>query len=104
MLKFRKKRYKGFTIIHGFMNQYGNKSQDICAIEIVEKKDYNYIENIFIDIDYRNRGYLRPIIDYLRSIYGKLVCLPLPQHVEKFKHLGFTFYGQKGDDIYYSLG
>ena len=112
MLKFIKKRYERFTIIHVYLNRLDNdmtkagRGQEVtmASIEMIEKKGYNYIENIFIDVKYRHRGYLRPIIDYLQKSYRKLICLPLPQHVEKFKHLGFTFYEQKGDDIYYSLG
>lgn len=77
---------------------------------------YIYIENIFIQEKYRNRGYLRKIIDLLmqKEEYKgyHIVCLPLPQHVEKFKHLGFTpFYKSQEEytvidtdtDTYYIL-
>lgn len=59
-----------------------------------------YIENIFLNQNYRGKGYLRKIINY----FGKpLIILPLPQHIDKFKHLGFKYYKTIGLDNYYIL-
>lgn len=59
-----------------------------------------YIENIYLDPKYRGRGYLREIIKY----FGKpLIVLPLPQHIDKFKHIGFIPYETIGSDNYYIL-
>lgn len=70
------------------------EEEQIGSVEMID----NYIENIFLSEKYRGQGYLRKIIEYL----GKpLTCLPLPQHIEKFKHLGFRPYKIDGDDIYY---
>lgn len=69
----------------------------IGSVEYIEKDDY--IENIFLYKEYRGKGYLRKILKYFPTAY----LLPLPEHVEKFKHLGYTIYKQIGDDVYYNL-
>lgn len=75
---------------------YENKQ--IGSVEFDKNK--RYIENIYLDKEYRGKGYLRKIINY----FGKpLIILPLPQHLEKFKHLGFIFYKNDGEDTYYIL-
>ena len=73
----------------------------IGSIEFIE--DENFIENIYLDSKYRGRGHLRTIVNFLKKKYGKLYCLPLKQHVEKFKHLGFSLYKEDGEDSYYVL-
>ena len=113
---FKSFDYGKFKIVRGYINLDDSSENDatisgkgferkhILSIEMVHEKDYNYIDNIYIDSKYRNKGYLRKIINYLKSHgYESLICLPLPKHVEKFKHLGFIFYEKKGDDVYYIL-
>ena len=59
-----------------------------------------FIDNIYLDPKYRGKGYLRKIIEYFPK---PIELLPLPKHVEKFKHLGFKKHKQIGEDIYYIL-
>lgn len=73
---------------------------NIGSVEVVFEKGYTFIENIFLDVEHRHKGYLRKIIKML-SAYGTLECLPLPQHRKKFEHLGFSQYKQVGEDLYY---
>lgn len=62
---------------------------------------YNgFIENIYLDPSYRGKGYLRKIIEYFPK---PIELLPLPEHVEKFKHLGFKKHKQIREDVYYIL-
>lgn len=79
-----------------------NENESIGSVEIVPEMGYNFIENVFLNQNHRSKGYLRKIVDYLKSS-GPLVCLPLPEHVEKFKHLGFKYHKSCGDDNYYIL-
>lgn len=75
---------------------YENKQ--IGSVEFNEKE--RYIENIYLIQEYRGKHYLRKIINY----FGKpLIILPLPEHIEKFKHLGFTHYKTINLDNYYIL-
>ena len=74
----------------------GNES--IGSIEFIEKE--RFLENVYLIPECRGKGYLRKIIDY----FGKpLIALPLPQHIQKFEHLGFSFFKQIGEDKYYKL-
>lgn len=97
-MNIKKMEYENFTILRIY-----ERNDQIGSVEIIVKKCYTYIENVYLNVQYRHKGYLKKIIKYLQS-YGKLICIPLPQHVEKFKHYGFSFYEQKGEDIYYALG
>lgn len=70
----------------------------IGSVEFIEKE--RFIENIYIEERCRGKGYLRQIIDFL----GKpLTALPLHQHIDKFKHLGFQHHQDIGEDSYYIL-
>ena len=74
------------------------RGKHIGSVEFYEKS--RYIENIYLEERCRGKGYLRKIIDY----FGKpLTCLPLPQHTDKFKHLGFKLYQMVDQDHYYRL-
>lgn len=74
------------------------EQEQIGSVEF--NKEERYIENIYLSDKYRGKGYLRKIIEY----FGKpLIVLPLPQHIEKFKHLGFKHYKIIQDDHYYIL-
>lgn len=95
-MKFIEKDFKTFKIIDLL------DPEPIGSVEIIEEIGYNFIENIFLEKMYRNRGYLRKIIDYLKTS-KPLVCLPLPEHLNKFKHLGFQEYERTGEDVYYIL-
>lgn len=86
---------RGFTII-----KIQENGKECGAIEITKMDKDIFIENIFLQVENRNRGYLRQIINHL-SAYGRLRCLPLPEHRCKFEHLGFKPYKQEGEDIYY---
>ena len=67
---------------HGFILSIYEGNIKIGAVEIIIQKLYNiYIENIYIRKEFRHRGYFRKIIEYL-SKFGKLICLPLPEHVK----------------------
>ena len=79
-----------------------SEQDTIGSVELIKNGDIIYIENIYLNTNYRCKGYLRKIINFLRPL-GKLTCLPLPEHIEKFKHLGFKEYKKEGEDIYYSL-
>lgn len=74
------------------------EDEQIGSVEFDEER--RYIENIYLTPEKRGRGHLREIIDY----FGKpLIVLPLPQHIDKFKHLGFKPYETIGSDNYYIL-
>ena len=72
----------------------------IASVELTWKKSYVFIENIYIEKDYRQRGYFRKLVEHLETL-GTLVCIPLPEHVEKFKHIGFTYLKSENGDNYY---
>ena len=74
------------------------EDEQIGSVEFDMKR--RYIENIYLNERCRGKGYLRKIIDY----FGKpLIVLPLPQHTNKFKHLGFKLYEKIDQDVYYIL-
>lgn len=76
---------------------YKNRIQ-IGSVEF--NADERYIENIYLDVQERGKGHLREIIEY----FGKpLIVLPLVQHIDKFRHLGFKFYETRGADNYYII-
>lgn len=75
----------------------GNKV--VGSMEIIEENDHTFLENIYIDKEYRGRGFLRESLNNFKQ--KPIVCLPLNQHREKFKHLGFMKYKTEGTDIYY---
>ena len=79
---------------------------DITIYDIIEEdvigtveyiKEENFIENIYLIEEWRGKGLLRKISEYFPSA----TLLPLPQHVEKFKHLGYEISHINGTDIYY---
>ena len=73
-------------------------NKQIGSVEFYQEE--RYIENIYLDEKCRGKGYLRKILNY----FGKpLTCLPLPQHIDKFKHLGFIPYKNIDQDVYYIL-
>lgn len=78
------------------------EKDEIGSVEVIKNTCYNFIENIYIKENYRHKGYFRKIIEYLKQ-RGTLRCLPLPEHRDKFEHLGFKIYAQEGEDIYYQL-
>ena len=84
-------------------NLNGIMIYDIIENIIIGSVEYNkeedYIENIYIDPMYRGKGYLRKILKY----FPTATVLPLPQHVDKFRHLGYEICKIEGDDIYYGL-
>lgn len=92
-MKFEKEEYGEF-VIYNIIDK-----EVIGSIEFIEKE--NFIENIYLSPEYRGKGYLTKIVKFLSDKYGKLYCLPLREHVEKFKHLGFTFWKKEGSDKYY---
>ena len=74
------------------------EQEQIGSVEF--ELETRYIQNIFLNKLYRNKGYLRKIIEY----FGKpLIILPLKQHIQKFLHLGFIPYKTIGEDNYYIL-
>ena len=75
-----------------------NKGTQIGSVEF--NADERYIENIYLDVQERGKGHLREIIEY----FGKpLIVLPLVQHIDKFRHLGFKLYETRGADNYYII-
>lgn len=92
-MKFEREEYGKFVIYNIIDKEL------IGSIEFIEKE--NFIENIYIDEKYRGKGYLTKIIKFLSNEYGNLYCLPLKEHREKFKHLGFTLWKSEGVDIYF---
>ena len=71
----------------------------VGSMELIHEKDHIFLENIYLDKEYRGRGFLR---ESLKNFNTKpIVCLPLIQHRKKFKHLGFREYKTEGPDIYY---
>ena len=73
----------------------------IGSMEIIDEDDHIFLENIYIDEKYRGRGFLRECINYLNQ--KPIECLPLKEHRDKFKHLGFHKYKTEGTDVYYLL-
>lgn len=74
------------------------ENEQIGSVEFNEEE--RYIENIYLVEKCRGKGYLRKILEY----FGKpLIVLPLPQHTDKFKHLGFRLYKCIDQDVYYIL-
>lgn len=71
----------------------------VGSMEIIEENDHTFLENIYIDKEYRGRGFLRESLNNFKQ--KPIVCLPLNQHRKKFKHLGFMKYKTEGTDIYY---
>lgn len=67
----------------------------IGSVEYLPKEDF--IDNIYLLEEWRGKGLLRSILSYFPSA----TLLPLPQHVEKFKHLGYEISHINGTDIYY---
>lgn len=84
---------ENFTIYRIYLNDI-----NIGSMEVIQEKDHIFLENIFIDIAYRGKHLLKRCLDFFNQT---IVCLPLPQHVEKFKHLGFKMYKQDELDTYY---
>ena len=75
-----------------------NKGTQIGSVEF--NADERYIENIYLDVQERGKGHLREIVEY----FGKpLIVLPLVQHIDKFRHLGFKLYETRGADSYYII-
>lgn len=75
-----------------------NKGTQIGSVEF--NADERYIENIYLDVNERGKGHLREVVEY----FGKpLIVLPLVQHIDKFRHLGFRFYETRGADNYYII-
>ena len=70
-------------------------NRQIGSIELIQNfsKHCLFIENIYLEKSYRQKGYLRKIISYITSNFKNkdIFCLPLTEHIEKFKHLGFIF-------------
>lgn len=73
--------------------------QTIGGVELYDYNDHIYIENIYIDKEFRGHGLLREILK--QFCVKPLKCLPLKQHVKKFEHLGFQVCEIQGSDIYY---
>lgn len=72
------------------------EKEQIGSVEF--NPEEHYIENIYLVPECRGKGKLRKILDY----FGKpLVVLPLPQHIDKFVHLGFRPYKINRTDQYY---
>ena len=71
----------------------------VGSMEIIEEKDHTFLENIYISEPYRGRGFLRECINYFTD--KPIVCLPLNQHRDKFRHLGFHKYKTEGSDVYF---
>lgn len=94
MLKIRKVEDARFTFVI-----YEILLNDKCigSIEMVN----NFIENIYLEPLQRGKGFLTQIVNFLVKEYGDLECLPLEQHVEKFKHLGFVYSHTENTDNYY---
>lgn len=94
MIEIRKIEDKRFTFIIYEILLQGNC---IGSIEMID----NFIENIYIEPIHRGKGFLTKIIQFLIKEYGDLECLPLEQHIEKFKHLGFIYAYSEGTDNFY---
>jgi len=76
---------------------------EIGGLELEEKEDEIYIEHVTLLEQYQGKGYLRKIIDCLKTKGKNITCLPLKQYRAKFEHLGFKYYTGSGDDLYYKL-
>lgn len=76
-----------------------DKGVEIGSIELIQMSDAVFVENVFLVVEHRNKGHLREIIEYLSD--QTIKCLPLPEHIPKFEHLGFKPYKHEGEDIYY---
>lgn len=79
------------------------ENEEIGGMELVETKDEVYIEHVSLLDEYRGKGYLRKIIEWLKTKGKNITCLPLKQHRAKFEHLGFKYYEGCGEDLYYKL-
>ena len=90
-----------YNVVEEMMNCIGQVNKKIIGSVEVLNSHHAFIENIYLDVQYREKGYLRSIISILKEKYGVLTCLPLLQHVGKFRHLGFRKYKTIGDDTYY---
>ena len=86
--------------------------QYIGAIELTNmpKQKQVYIDNINLCGSKRGKGYLRKIVYKVIEEYStpngyipSIVCLPLPCHLLKYIHIGFTYFKEVLGDKYYIL-
>ena len=70
----------------------------VGSMEMIEERDHTFLENIYLHKEYRGRGFLR---ECLKQFTKPIICLPLNQHRDKFRHLGFIQYKTEGPDVYY---
>ena len=89
--KVKENNYKIYKVVE--------LEKEIGAVEIIEEKDHIFIENIFLQLEFRGQGFLRKILQKFSE--KPIKCLPLQQHRKKFEHLGFQICEILGEDIYY---
>lgn len=93
------KMQKKFNLENSQIYYIYKEEKQIGSIEIIEERDYTYIENIFLSEEFRRCGFLKKILNEFSA--KPLKCLPLPQHRKKFEHLGFHTCEINGEDVYY---
>lgn len=111
-LELEKPIFKSEVIVHNIYD-LDITSDIIGSIEIYFYTESGaktlYIDNVYLCEQYRGKRYLRQIIDKLKQEYTQnditpdFVCLPLPQHINKFKKLGFVFYQDIDGEAHYIL-
>ena len=97
--KLNMKIQKKFILQDSQIYHIYKEEKHIGSIETIEEKDHTYIENIFLDEEFRGCGFLKKILNEFSA--KPLKCLPLSQHRKKFEHLGFHVCEINGEDVYY---
>lgn len=77
--------------------------KELGGLELTVNNTHIFIDNIHLYERYRGKGYLKHIIQSVINEFDlPILCVPLPNHIEKFKHLGFEFSHNIKEDNYYS--
>ena len=94
--------------VASLLNNDGSESEIVgyIMLELDKRKDYSFIQSLFVEQRYRHRGIAKKLINeaenYSRSIGCKDMKAEMRDYLfEFYKKLGFSIYKKKNDSTYF---